>query len=284
MSTSSCRAQSNLVSRPKRPLLSVVALNDLPASDRELAEELEIWPLISGLYDRQRSAEERMILRHKISETIMECHFDADSVQAEAQRERGELEAVRDSLISRRDRTVELNNATNFIASGTLNTVGSVLGFPSNAKPFPGNLNQMLSGVVSTGMSTYALKQSGGEKVRGHTSPTLLAELFGRPVDARSTYPESVWRYVHGKSPDFPDKTRAQMLEARWIQRRHLEPHGSRREAAKLDAVSGMHNKLLSIDDLTDQIAMLSDIANMAALMSHQLRDLLLLIDSDVIE
>src|SRR5690606_20319241 len=138
-------------------------------------------------------------------ETILESYLDAASVQAEAEREEDNLEALRQNLMVRRDQKIEINNATNFITSGALNTVGSALGFSENISPFPGNFNQMLSGVVSAGMSTYALRQARGSKIHGLGAPTIVAELFGRPTDHDTTYPESVWRFLHGKSIEDPE-------------------------------------------------------------------------------
>jgi hypothetical protein len=283
-----CLAQSNLVDRPKRTLLFTLHLNELSADNRELAEQLELWPMLIELYDIQKppGEERRRILRQKIRETIFECYFDAASVQGEALRELGLLEAQRETVITRRDRSIEINNATNFIAAGTLNTIGSALGFTNRLPPFPGNFNQMLSGVVAASMSMYSLKQADGSKIRGQGHPTLIAELFGRPYDERTSYPESVWRFLHGNSPEDLSKTRIQLLEERWITRHRLEKHGSKREKLKLDLVCGLSTskKLMTLDDLNDQISVIGDIDAIVALMSHHLRDLLSLIDSDVLE
>jgi hypothetical protein len=279
--------RSNLVERPKRELLPFVDIESLSPSDREMAEQLEIWPLLTQLHGHEKplASEVNRQLTEKIYETILESYFDAASVQAEAQREQGSLEALRQTLLTKRDRHIEINNATNFMASGTLNTIGSALGFSSTTPPFPGNFNQMLSGVVATGMSTYALKQNNGGKTQGQGNPTIVAELFGRTTDERTSYPESVWRFFHGRSPEQPTKTRAQILEERWISRHELEKHGSKRESLKLDLVSGMAEarNSMTIDDLTDQINIIADISAMASLMTHHLRDLLRLIDSDIV-
>jgi hypothetical protein len=279
-------AQSNLVERPRRELLPIVGLDELSASNKELAQQLEIWPMLEELYDKTKrpSVERRDLLRQKIRETIMESFFDAISVQAEAAREQGYLVALRETLQDKTDRSLEVNNATNFIGSGTLNTIGSVLGFTNDIPPFPGNFFQMLSGVVSTGMSTYALKQQKGARTRGPGQPTVVAELFGRPVDERTTYPESVWRFFHGQSMESLGKTRIELLEDRWIARRELEPHGSPHEQQKLDKVSGAATgrNVITVDDLNDEINMITDIGALAARMSHHLRDLLALIDSDI--
>ena len=279
--------KSNLVERPRRDLLPQVGLDNLSASDRELAEQLEIWSLLSELYNKQQSPDpaRQNILRQKIRETILESYFDAAAFQAEADREAAHLEALRQTLISRRERNVEINNATNFIGAGTLNTIGSVLGFSASTPPFSGNLLQMLSGVMAAGMSTYALKQNAGGKTRGQGNSTVIAELFGRPTDDRSNYPESVWRFVHGKSLDDPSKTRVQLLEEKWIEKHELEKHGSRHELQKIDEVSGIFGakKTMSLDDLNDEIKMISDISELASLMTHHLRDLIRLIDSDLV-
>ena len=280
--------QSQLVERSKRPLFVGISLKSMPEATREVAEELEILPMLGEIYNTDQPAklERKIIVREKILETILESYFDAASVLAEAEREQVYLEAQRETLVSKRDKKVELNNATNFIASGTLNTVGSILGFSAKTPPFPGNLNQMLSGVVSATMSTYALKQNGGEKISRPGRPTMLAELFGRPTDFRTRYPESVWRFLHSPSVDEPNLTRVQLLEESWILNKHLERHGSKREKLKIDLACGVgsQRKVMTLDDLSDQIAMIADVAAVSDLMVHHLRDLLRMIDTDAIE
>jgi hypothetical protein len=280
--------RTNLAQRKHQELFSILTVNRLSPSTKELADQLEILPLLDELHgvNGAITAERKALLREKVLETILESYFDAASVQAEAEREESRLEALRQTLVSKRDKQVELNNATNFIASGTLNTIGSVLGFNNRISPFPGNFNQMLSGVVSATMSTYALRQNAGGKIKGESSATVLAELFGRPTNEQTTYPESVWRFFHGKSPEVPGRNRAEVLETSWIERSELEPHGSKRESLKLDLVCGVgeQKKVMTIDDLSDQINMISDVSALASLMTHHLRDLLRMIDSDVLE
>jgi hypothetical protein len=279
--------KSQLKERPKHELFSVVKIKDVSPSNRELAEQLEIMPMLRELYDPDRPAsiERKIALREKILETILESYFDAASVRAEAEREELQMQNLREALTQKRDRSIEVNNATNFIASGALNTVGSILGFSAKTPPFPGNLNQMLSGVVAASMSTYALKQANGGKIFTPNHSTILAELFGRPVSERTMYPESVWRFLHGSSPDFPGMTRLQVLEKSWIQNKHLEEHGSKREKVKIDMISGVADPKykMSIDDISDEINMISDISSVSELMAHHLRDLLRMIDSDVL-
>ncbi|MDR3612308.1 MAG: hypothetical protein P4L53_02005 [Candidatus Obscuribacterales bacterium] len=272
--------------RPKQALFTAINVTKLSPSNEELAEQLEVRALLDELYSPTTPVERKAVIREKINETILESYFDAASVQAEAEREQNKLEALRQTLTSQRDRRVEINNAANFIASGTLNTLGSSLGFSNRLPAFPGNFYQMLSGVVSTTMSMYALKQNAGGKTSGQGSPTVLAELFGRPTDEATTYPESVWRFFHGRAPQDPTKSRIEHLEEIWIRRNELEPHGSRREKLKLDLVCGMKDskKSMSIDDLSDEINMLSDVSALSLLMSHHLRDLLRTIDSDVVK
>lgn len=280
-------AQSQLVDRPRRELFQVIKIHELTPETKELAQQLEILPLLEELYDKSRTytAPRRSELRSKILETILEASFDAASVQAEADREQGRLEALQALYMARRDRGIELNNATNFIASGVLNTVGSILGFSEKTPPFSGNLNQMLSGVVQSGMSTYSLKQQSGPKSRGQGNPTILAELFGRPTDEHTTFPESVWRFFHGKASGEKDLSRVEVLEKDWILREHIEPRGSKRAKEKIDLVCGVAlsgKATMSIDDLGDEISMIGDVSTVAELMVLQLRDLIRLIDSDI--
>jgi len=280
-------AQSQLVDRPRRELFPVIKMKNINPDTKDLAIQLEIWPLIEELYDTKiaSSVERRALLRSKILETVLEAYFDAASIQAEADREQGALHALEEALAARRDKAIEYNNAVNFIASGTLNTIGSILGFSESTPPFPGNFNQMMSGVVSTGMSTYSLRQQGGPKTKGAGTSTIVAELYGRPVNEDTTYPESVWRFFHSKSMNGGGLTRAEVLENHWIARRHLEPHGSRREKQKIDIACGVMRggkAYMTIDDLNDVDRMIFDVSTVAELMTQHLRDLLRLIDTDV--
>jgi len=279
---------SNLVQRPKRDLFVALSLDQLAAPTRELAEALDILPLLHEIRDNgaNLSAERKEEIREKIVKTVLESYLDVASLQGEAEKERNNLEALRQNLIEKRDRAVETNNAVNFMTSGTLNTVGSILGFPKNANPLPGNLNQMFSGVVSTSMSMYSLKQSNGGKTKGGGNSTVVAELFGRPTDRRTTYPESVWRFLHSNSFDHPDRTRVEILEDYWISRKWLERHGSKHEQAKIDLVCGVESarNSMTIDDLSDQINIITDISSVSSLMSHHLRDLLRMTESDVLK
>lgn len=282
----SALAQSHLVDRPRRELFQVIKIHELTPEAKELAEQLEILPMLEELYDKSKANMiRRTELRAKVMETILEASFDAASIQAEADREQGRLEALRDLFIARRDRGIELNNATNFIASGVLNTVGSILGFSEKTPPFPGNLNQMLSGVVQSGMSTYSLKQQRGPRSKGQGNPTILAELFGRPTDEQTTFPESVWRFFHGKASGEKDLSRVQVLEKDWVLRGHLEKNGSKRAKEKVDLVCGVAisgKATMTIDDIGDEISMIADVSTVAELMVLQLRDLIKLIDSDI--
>ncbi len=284
--SNSCLAQSNLVERPKKELLPIIDLDQISKSDRELAEQIEVWHMFRELYDKKNVASpaRKVELRRYIREAIIESYLDAASVQAEAERESSVLTALRQSVMGRRDKRVEINNAANFITAGTLNTVGSVLDFSTVVPPFKANICQLLSGSISTVMSAYAVKQSNGGKTKGQGEPTVIAELFGRPTTERTEYPESVWRFIHGNSLEQPGKSRIQVLEEKWIKKGFLEKHGSKREMLKLDFVSGVTGKTksMTIDDLNDQIAMIADISEMTSRMTHHLRDLMRMDDSDI--
>lgn len=279
---------SNLVDRPKRELFRALQVDELSPPTRELAESLEVLPLLRELHDSkdQLSMARKNEIREQIIETVLESYFDVAAIQGEAEKERGSIEALRQILMDKRDKGIEVNNAINFMASGTLNTIGSVLGFSTTAPPFPGNFNQMMSGVVSTGMSMYSLKQGAGGKAKAEGSSTVIAELFGRPVNKRTMWPESVWRFLHSRSLDHPDRTRVEVLEDYWISRGWLEAHGSKREQRKIDMVCGVEEarRAVSIDDLSDQINIINDLSATTSLMAHHLRDILRMVDSDVIK
>lgn len=278
--------KSNLVRRQKRQLLVVTKINDVSWSTQALAESLEVWNMLLELYkkDPAPTTDRKVWLRREIRETLLQSYFDAAAVEAEAEREYVELDAIRQELILDTEKRLGRNNAANFIISGSLNTIGGSMSFTDAIPSFPSNFLQMMSGVVSTGMSAYALKQASGSRIYGLDEPTVLAELFGRPTDERSSYPESVWRFFHSPSVEDTHLTRAQRLEQLWIKRHHIEPHGAKDEQLKIDLICGIKKdkKLMTVDDLSDNIAMISDVSETAARMTHHLRDLLHLIDTDL--
>lgn len=277
--------RSNLASRPTRTLFVPLKLSDSEPHTIEVAKQLEIWPYIQEIDSSlsTMSEERKTFIRHKIMDTVFEAFFDAASLEAEAEREKALFEALRRRLAERRDKGINTNNAINFMTSGTLNTIGSVLGFTSDISPFPGNFNQMMSGVVSTGMSMYALKQDAGPRSTNPGRPTVVAALFGRPVDEHTDYPESVWRFFHGPSTEKAGMSRAEVLEANWIEREWLEKPGSKRDKLKIDFVCGVpiKEKIITLDDITDQINIIADISSSASLMGHHLRDLMRVVDTD---
>lgn len=270
---------TSLVNRPRRPLFGHRTVAKMNPYIREFAEQMGIMPMLQELADKQNppGAFKAMALQNYIDDVILQTYFDAAAFMGEAEREQTRLESFRSRLVAARDKKVEINNAANFISSGTLNTVGSAISMPSRVDNVTSNINQLISGVVSTGLSSYALKQNHGGKTVGWSKPTVLAELFGRPTDMMTAYPESVWRFFHCSMPECSGMTRVQWLEQFWLDRKHIEPAGSRRLQRKLDIVSGVPSTLkdVTISDISDQIDMIADVEIVTSQMIQQLRNLL---------
>jgi hypothetical protein len=277
--------KTDLAERPRRPLLVVVTKETM---NSELAEDLEITDMIRELYDMEHvpSPQRMRDLRVKIRETIIECYMDASSVEAEARREQNNLQAVVALAQAKIDRAVNYNNAINFLTTGTLSVISNSLELAPTTPLVVGNTPALVAGAVSTALSAYAMKQNAGPKIAGQNQSNMLAELFGRPIVAKTTYPESVWRFFHENSPRKPGYKRSQVLEKEWIDNGYLEKTGSRKAKQKLDFVCGMptSKKCMTLGDLTNEIDMLGDVEALAGLMHHHLRDLLSLIDTDVLE
>ncbi len=277
--------KTDLADRPRRPLLAAVTMETM---NRELANDLEITAMLNELYDKEHvpTPERMRDLRVKIRETITECYMDATSVEAEARREQNNLQAVVALAQAKIDRGVNYNNAINFLTTGSLSVVANSLELSPSTSLVAGNTPSLVAGAVSTVLSMYAMKQNAGPKIAGQNQSNQLAELFGRPVIAKTTYPESVWRFFHENSPRMPGYKRAQVLEKEWIEKGYLEKTGSRKAKQKIDFVCGMatKKKCMTLGDLTDEINMLGDVEALAGLMHHHLRDLLSLVDTDVLE
>lgn len=221
---------------------------------------------------------EELLVRQRLLETELTSTLDVDGVLAEISAERSDLSDMRSALQGRRDRTVGYLNAASLIT-------GSGVGIAVNAMQLkdstaiPGDYVGIGSGIASTALSLIAIKKMNGPKQSVGDVPNMLAPLFDRKTVLSTYYPPEVMRFLESVPPtEDPGRgTRLEQMKAAWAAQGRIGTTSSSKDQAKLVALTSSESKQVkvSIDDLTDRIAMLNDVSGKVSLMKRDLATLM---------
>jgi hypothetical protein len=221
---------------------------------------------------------EELSMRQDILERVTEAGFEVDGVLAELDNERAHLSELSSILQSRRDRAVNLTNVAGLVTGTGLGVAVNAMQFSSSTANV-GNGLGVGSGIASTVLSIIGIRQQHGPLRSVGRIPNMLAPLFARPAVLNSYYPQPVLEYLRSVPPGEAADTgsRLDQLMAEWRRAGRVGPS----ESAKTDhqitrLTSSLDNKTkLSIDDLSDRIAMLGDVTGRVALMKRDLAELM---------
>lgn len=278
-SISSCQQSAGTVA-PRENLYS----GSSQANAEQVAQILRLSTTMERLKSLQQSrgcespaTAEELSLRQDILETVLGAAFDVDGVMAEIDNERARLMEMRAGLQNRRDHAVNLLNAANLVTGTGIGIAVNALQF-SDSTANIGNALGVGSGVASTVLSIIGIhKQRGPISGIGRT-PNMLAPLFGKEPVLSTYYPPSVFEYLQSPPPAAPGQgVRLDQLKSAWIQEGRTLPVGAPKSEAKLTALTASEKPKLkiSIDDLTDRIAMLTDVSGRVSLMKRDLGELM---------
>ncbi len=230
----------------------------------------------------QRSADTPATLaevtaRQQLSESIQATTLDVDSVLAELANEQSELSSLRTSLEARRDKTVgRLTTAALLTGSGA-GTAVSATQFTTLSSSTQ-NLGDALgigSGAASTLLSILAARAQNGPRGAVVRTPNMLAPLLGGSPVLNTSYPPEVLAYLHSvpAAEDPARGTRLEQLLTEWNQVARLNTIDSpvRQQQVAALTSSGNPDVKVSIDQLSDRIAMLGDVRGRVSLMKRDL-------------
>lgn len=214
-------------------------------------------------------------MRQEIVEAAVTCSFGVDGVLAELENERAHLFELRAALATRRDRSVGLLNVANIITGTGLGIAVNAMQL-SDASARAGDNVGIVSGVGSTVLSVLGIHRQRGPLRSTGRIPNMLSPLFGQPTVLNSYFPPEVLEYLHstvaGETPE-GGSSRLDQLIAEWRQEGRLGPVGSPKtdqQIARLTSSLDTKTKL-SIDDISNRIAMLSDVTGRVGLMKRDL-------------
>ena len=224
---------------------------------------------------------EELTARQELLESIQISSLDVDSVLAELSNERGKLTDLRASLQSRRDRSVARLNTAALLTGSGLSAVVSATQFTTlgSKTQNTGDAIGIGAGAASTILSLMATRRQHGPDASVGGMPNMLAPLFDRAPVLDTFYPPSVLRYLDSVPPtEDPSRgTRLEQLKAEWVRSGRLDPVHTPKRPEKIDALTTSENAgvKVSINDLTDRIAMLGDVAGRVSLIKRDLATLM---------
>jgi hypothetical protein len=258
-------------------------IGELPSSAEEVARATGLLPLFNKLQEMIASPPdavnqfELLSVRQEILEDVMSSSLEVDATIAQIDNEIAQANELHGYLSDRRDRTVNLLNLASIGTGGVLGIVGSALQLsPGSARA--GNATGIVSGAVTSTLSTFGLRAQKGENRRLAFPSNMLAELFNRPVEPTSSYPTAVWDFMTSVAPSDQDRiTRQQRLIRTWIEVKRIDPPDTQKGKTKIEHVTSRPSDgyKLTIDDLEDRVAMLQDLR---AKLSFMKRDLAVLL------
>jgi hypothetical protein len=220
---------------------------------------------------------EELAIRQDILEAVESSSLDVDSVLAELENERAHLFELRATLASRRDRSLGLLNVANIITGTGLGIATNALQFSNSTAKIGDNIG-VVSGVGSTVLSVLAIRRQRGPQARVGRIPNMLAPLFGRQTELNSYYPPAVLEYLNSTPAGerVENGSRLDQLLTEWEQGGRIGPKSPKTDQhiARLTSSLGDKTKL-SIDDISDRIAMLADVTGRVGLMKRDVAELM---------
>jgi hypothetical protein len=221
---------------------------------------------------------EELAMRQEILERVTESSLEVDGVLAELNNEQARLSELSSALQSRRDHSLNLVNVANLVTGTGVGIGVNALQFSASTANI-GNSLGVGSGVASTVLSIIGIRRQRGPLAAVGQVPNMLAPLFDREPKLNSYYPPIVMKYLHSAPAGHPkdSDSRLDRLMKQWTQTGRTESAGNSKatkQVAKLTS-SSEDKVALSIDDISDRTAMLSDVAGEVALTKRDMAGLM---------
>lgn len=185
--------------------------------------------------------------------------------------------ALKAYMEDKRDRSIRINNISNFLSNGALTMASNGWEIPPGETPETvGAMIGAASGAVTTGISAWALKLSGGEKRSSGVAPNMLAKFFNFETGPDNDYPREVWRFLTDTT-QAPGESRKSALIKRWVELKRIEEINTTQGKLKLARICGTvpQSRTVNIDLLDDRVSMLADVKATVSLMFNQLLELM---------
>jgi hypothetical protein len=199
--------------------------------------------------------------KQNLGNLIRHYILDVMEVTSAIDRDLAETDRIHDHLVNSKQKADRISNFLTFVATGSLGLVRSGMSFnPANTLA-----NNVLR---TTENSTEVMIPTADITRRYRTThtankPNMLARIFDKPVDSRTNYNETVWKYLNSVPQDTKTgNTRKQDLINNWIKQRDLTSPASPKGKHEIDLLTGTCSTKdsLNISLLEKRSSMLSDL------------------------
>ncbi|MBI2811645.1 MAG: hypothetical protein HYX67_12580 [Candidatus Melainabacteria bacterium] len=261
--------------------------NSLSPTAREVSKDIGVSNYIKDLEalrakslnpDAIKLDVQFLFVKQQMTEILLTTFLETRDVVSDVDTEMSQSSELKDLLESRRDRAIRLNNITNFTSGGALAMIGSGIQIGGGAAiNNAGNVMEVAAGAVATGISTYALKQSNGEKRSAGVNPNMLARIFNLPSGKDKDFPTPIWNFLNEPIPGGKGESRRDLLIERWVQLGRIPPPSSKAGQRRIALLAGTvaQTHAVTIDLLDDRVAMLNDMRAAVGSMSRELLEIM---------
>ena len=233
--------------------------------------------------------EERMI-RLDLMEALETATLEVDDVVGEISNERNQLGDLRTALQVRRDKKVGQLTTAALLTGSALGTAVTATQFSSLGSRVQntGDGIGIVSGVLSTLLSIQAARKQAGPSAPVGESPNMLAPLLGGKPALNTNYPPPVLTYLQSvPAGEAPQRgTRLEQMKKRWVEASRLNAgtaDAKAQERLTAATISEDPKVKLSIEDLTNRIAMLGDAQGRVSRIKRDLATLMVADQSSVV-
>jgi hypothetical protein len=249
----------------------------MTASD--VAKSLGLQRLFEWIMSHASSSNDQLKLvmaRQKLFQEVTIASLQVDAAAGQIDDEIAEARELQNYLEGKLEREIGRLNLVSLVAGGTLGTASASLGLIGEGKT--SSITGILAGGVTAGLSTIGLIRRSGSGQPLQVPSNMLANLFNRPVVGNNVYPPFVSRFMQAVAPNEKEGlNRQQRLIHDWIAVGRIPELSSKKGQERVDLLTSMpsQGRSLSIRDLNDRQAMLSDFR---AKLLYLKRDLTLLL------
>ncbi len=202
-------------------------------------------------------------LKEEVTEAIEQTRLEVDFAQAELAREIAVHSELLAAYSAERDRKVNLSNAWGYRTNGVLWAAAEGLSIPTYARPkysVPAGIVGIVAGLAPSAFSLFALRQENGGKFERKPHPNMLSKVFNYPVSPEIDYPDSVWTWLNSPAPVGPNMSRLNVLIDWWQKDGNIRYFSAKPTTQQLDLLTASVQVDLTIQLISDRLAMLRTI------------------------
>lgn len=275
------------------PYISDVHSAVVSAEATQLAQQLNLTDSIIELskLKKARLAEKNSLsrdeldrfrdLKEEVTETIEQTRLEVDFAQAELSREIAVHAELLAAYTADRNRKVNLSNAWGYRTNGVLWAAAEGLNIPTYAQPrysISSGIVGIVAGLAPSAFSLYALRQDSGAIFERKSHPNMLSKIFNYRVTPELEYPDSVWTWLNSQAPAGPKVTRLEFMIDWWQKDGNIRYLSTKPSPYQLDLLTATIQDELTIQLISDRLAMLRTVEATILGMNRPLLELMMVV------